>query len=204
MKALTISIILIISSALYAQTNYCGQMTSVSYQTDIYSVIRMGLANPERDPKVLTIKDESTIESVIGLITNQPDYRHKSDSDDYAWDVKTSSDKYFVCATGELYQYRNNFYMKAVQSFAVWKNGKKMSLNSTVPVNETAVCESLKNQAEESCTKYMCEEAGVTLEECTKDGDFYEGLQVCMDDEMTALIEAYNKKNPAKQVSCEE
>ena len=69
----------------FAETNYCGKMTKVTYQTDIYSVIRMSLVNEDRDPGFITVKDEKAITLMIAVLKEEPGWRHNSDSDDYEW-----------------------------------------------------------------------------------------------------------------------
>lgn len=68
----------------------------------------------------------------------------------------------------------------------------------------TAVCEFLTVQAETACEKSMCEEVEREGFECEKDGDFYEGFQVCVHEELQDLIASYNKENPKASLSCEE
>lgn len=64
-------------------------------------------------------------------------------------------------------------------------------------------CERLTKQAEENCTESMCEEADAQDVECVKDGDFYEGLQICVyDSELPDLIAAYNKKHAGRNLVC--
>lgn len=70
-------------------------------------------------------------------------------------------------------------------------------------LTEKAVCKKLTAEAEKSCVEQMCEDFR-NESECRNASDFMEGFQVCVDDELSALIENYNKKNPKKPVSCEE
>lgn len=71
--------------------------------------------------------------------------------------------------------------------------------------NEEKVCNQLRTQAEESCAQAMCEEVEAEGYECVRDGDFYEGLGICVyDDELPALIRKYNSKHPTSKVTCED
>jgi hypothetical protein len=72
---------------------------------------------------------------------------------------------------------------------------------------DQVTCERLYKQAEASCEESMCEgmESDPGFEACPKDGDFYEGLQICIyDNELPELIKAYNKKNPGKNLNCDD
>jgi hypothetical protein len=69
---------------------------------------------------------------------------------------------------------------------------------------EQAVCKKLTAKAERDCEETMCEDAGMSVYNCEKDGDFYEGFQICVDEELNVLIDAHNKKNPSRKVKCEE
>lgn len=69
------------------------------------------------------------------------------------------------------------------------------------------ICEKLYAQAEENCTIAMCdqykEDSGE--EDCHIDGDFMEGLQICVGDvEMPELLKAYNLKNPTAKLNCDD
>lgn len=83
--------------------------------------------------------------------------------------------------------------------------------------DDTKVCEDLYDEAIHNCSVFMCEEsieeAGevVTPEAvnnciANSDGDLMEGAQICAVDgeEYKNVIEAYNAKNPAGQVTCED
>jgi hypothetical protein len=49
----------------------------------------------------------------------------------------------------------------------------------------------------------MCEEFGG--DECPMDGDFYEGLQICVTEgEFESVLIDYNVKNPRKKVKCKD
>lgn len=78
------------------------------------------------------------------------------------------------------------------------------------------ICDSLYDEAIYNCQVSMCEDwlkdEGTpinkeTIAECiaNSDGDLMEGAQICAVDggEFEALVKAYNKKNPAKKISCE-
>lgn len=66
-----------------------------------------------------------------------------------------------------------------------------------------ATCESLQEEADITCEEAMCEAAEESGEACVKDGDYYEGHQICAYDEFQALLKKYNSKNSPKLV-CEE
>ena len=80
------------------------------------------------------------------------------------------------------------------------------------PQSRRAICERLERQANENCIEAMCEQqaedtAGTSAEteECAMDGDFYEGLQICVSEsELPDLIRAYNLKNPKKNLNCDD
>lgn len=67
----------------------------------------------------------------------------------------------------------------------------------------TKSCEDLYSKAKDNCTKYICEEAGYSVDDCHEDGDFLVYLQECSYEEFGNLIEAYNIKNPSKKISCD-
>jgi len=71
--------------------------------------------------------------------------------------------------------------------------------------SEQVICDSLIEQAEENCAKAMCEVVEAEGYECVRDGDFYEGLGICVyDDELPLLIRDFNSKNPLSKVTCED
>lgn len=74
----------------------------------------------------------------------------------------------------------------------------------SVQAQATAVCEFLTIQAETACEKSMCEEVVREGFECEKDGDFYEGFQICVYEELQDLVSAYNKENPKAALTCQE
>ena len=79
-----------------------------------------------------------------------------------------------------------------------------MSLQAfAIEINsEEKVCKDLLAKAEQSCDEAMCEEFG---DDCERDGDFYEGFQICVyDGELPDLIKEYNKKHPRTKVTCED
>ncbi|PIP96022.1 MAG: hypothetical protein COW00_06980 [Bdellovibrio sp. CG12_big_fil_rev_8_21_14_0_65_39_13] len=72
-------------------------------------------------------------------------------------------------------------------------------------VSEEKICEELTTLAEDNCAQAMCEEVEAEGYECVRDGDFYEGLGICVyDDELPILIRKYNSKNPTSKVACED
>lgn len=89
-----------------------------------------------------------------------------------------------------------------------------MGLNSSMLMAATAknakqktICERLYDLAEDNCTEAMCAQQIKDFDdsECVKDGDFYEGLQICASEgEFPDLIEAYNKKHPREKINCDE
>ncbi len=72
------------------------------------------------------------------------------------------------------------------------------------PVSKPVTCESLQIEANESCEISMCAEYETGEGKCIKDGDFYEGHQICAYDEFQMLIESHNRKFPRAQLRCEE
>lgn len=73
--------------------------------------------------------------------------------------------------------------------------------------SQTQICKSLYAQAEDECTQSMCEQylsdSGET--ECHKDGDFYEGLQICAgDDVFPNLILDFNKSHQDANLNCDD
>lgn len=72
-----------------------------------------------------------------------------------------------------------------------------------VAKDEPAVCETLLEQAGETCTEVLaeqCKEYGET--ECTQDGDYGVAYQECQWSEMESLMEEHNKANPQQQITC--
>ncbi|MEK6628630.1 MAG: hypothetical protein AABY53_08385 [Bdellovibrionota bacterium] len=80
--------------------------------------------------------------------------------------------------------------------------------NAKMPKKPMTLCEALYEQAEKNCTKYMCEEQTDRTGspgKCVLDGDFYEGLQICVTEgEFPDLIKEYNKKHPGKNLNCDQ
>lgn len=74
----------------------------------------------------------------------------------------------------------------------------------SVQAKATAVCEFLTIQAEITCEKAMCEEVEREGFTCEKEGDFYEGFQICVEEELQDLVRSYNKENPNASLSCKE
>lgn len=123
MRLILTAFLILTSIKSLAETQYCGKLMSLTFQTDIYTVIRMGVSNPELKPNYITVKDEDAIVDVIRLISNNPTYTHKTDMDDFSWFYKEDKNNYFICIKGsELRNYSNRFYMDKVESLKVWKN----------------------------------------------------------------------------------
>jgi hypothetical protein len=110
--------------------------------------------------------------------------------------------------------YQEKFMFKAVSVIlSVFVIAGQAQAVLKVPPKKTSeqiVCDNLYQKAEESCTDIMCEEYRQDLGEeaenfeCQIDGDFMEGLQICVTEgEMPRMIEAYNKKNP-KPITCDQ
>lgn len=104
---------------------------------------------------------------------------------------------------------KNIFCMMTILSLSLFANATQPKLSMAAKQTK-ATCERLTKQAEENCTESMCEmylqDLGEEQEdyECVKDGDFWEGHGICVfDDELPSLIKAYNKKNPGKNLSCD-
>ncbi len=83
-------------------------------------------------------------------------------------------------------------------------------------LDEATVCEELYDEAISNCHRYMCEQYledqelevnEKNISDCLdmSDGDAAEGAQICATEgELDDLIKEYNKKNPKKQVTCED
>ena len=69
---------------------------------------------------------------------------------------------------------------------------------------EQIVCEKLNTVAVDNCTEALCDDAIKEGNECIQDGDFNEGLQVCVSDELSSLIKDYNTKHASAKISCDE
>lgn len=72
---------------------------------------------------------------------------------------------------------------------------------------QTRICKSLNAQAEDICTQSMCEQyiADSGEAECQMDGDFYEGLQICVgDDVFPSLILDFNKSHKGANLNCDD
>lgn len=66
------------------------------------------------------------------------------------------------------------------------------------------VCEELEKQAKKTCEELMCQDALVNGQKCLKDGDFAEGMQICVyDSELPEIIKNYNLNHPAKKLNCD-
>ncbi len=73
--------------------------------------------------------------------------------------------------------------------------------------DQTRICKSLYAQAEETCTESICKQyiadSGDT--QCPKDGDFFEGLQICVgDDVFPGLILDFNKSHSGNSLNCDD
>lgn len=67
------------------------------------------------------------------------------------------------------------------------------------------ICEELEKQAKKTCEESMCQEALASGEKCVKDGDFAEGMQICVyDSELPEIIKNYNLNHPAKNLKCDD
>lgn len=127
MKKLLIGLLVFGSFSSFAYTKFCGKLTSLSFQTDIYSVVRMGLINESNKMVYLTVKDERAVESTIAVVSNTQNYQHKSDMDDYVWTAESDNNNYFICVTGaEIRTHRDKFYMDKVEEIVHWENGKRI------------------------------------------------------------------------------
>lgn len=73
---------------------------------------------------------------------------------------------------------------------------------------EQKVCERLLEQAQIECDEIMCNaylEDGEPGVECERDGDFAEGHQICVyDDVLPGMITDYNERHQKKPVTCED
>lgn len=78
----------------------------------------------------------------------------------------------------------------------------------TASKSEQRTCERLLKQAEAECDQIMCDDLLVDAEDgavCERDGDFAEGFQICVyDDVLLNLVDGYNKRHPKKQVNCDD
>ena len=71
---------------------------------------------------------------------------------------------------------------------------------------QTRICKSLYTQAEETCTQSMCDQYKIDSgeSECPMDGDFFEGLQICVgDDVFPSLILDFNKSHSGVNLNCD-
>jgi len=109
---------------------YCGVVPSISYQTDIFEVIRMGVKKTRNSdpslPAYVTVKDSRAIEKMIGIISDNPYYAHDSDMHDYSWSfertAETRYNPYFVCVVGSEFRdgKRGGVFMDDVKNLRVW------------------------------------------------------------------------------------
>ena len=108
-----------------AGVKFCGTMTSVGYENDIWSNYRVGLLNKEKDPSYVTIKDEAAVEQAMFLVAkNNASYVANYASFD--WRMKDDPDNgYWVCLTGSDFTEYGPF-VHAVKSMTVWHNGKRV------------------------------------------------------------------------------
>lgn len=127
MKTLLVGLLFMSSLSSYGKTSYCGALTSLTLVTDSYAVVRMGLKNDDSDPSYLTIKDEQAVVQAIRLVSEDPDYTHTSDIDDYDWDRRNDENHYWLCVEGvNIREYREKFYLDRVNFMRVWKNGTQI------------------------------------------------------------------------------
>lgn len=126
---LVLSIIIffgLLTSANAQSKEFCGLMNSISYQTDIYVDIRMGLYKSS-DSSYITVKDPLIIQFMIGQLTGNPAYKHQSDMDDYYWsaDMATvETPSFWICAAGTVRSYRSKQLMENVTRLRYWINGR--------------------------------------------------------------------------------
>lgn len=65
-------------------------------------------------------------------------------------------------------------------------------------------CKSLQQKADDTCEESICEEAKKDGYTCEKDGDFYEGHQICAYEEFQELLKVYNRRHPRAKLACED
>jgi hypothetical protein len=127
MKFVVALLSVILGFSAYAEEKVCGKLSAIWLQTDIYSVTKLDLYNKDQKPEYVTIKDETAIELAIQVVSENPNYEHNSDMDDFYWNWKDDQNRYFMCATGsDLRIHNDRFYMDEVFKLEIWKNGERV------------------------------------------------------------------------------
>ena len=131
-KWLLITTLMVLSLTTAFGARYCGVVPSISYETDIFENIRMGVKKSRNNdpslPVYLTVKDSRAIEKVIGVISKRPYYSHENDMDDFSWAFERSADvrfnPYFVCVEGSDFRKgrRGGIFMDKVSKLRIWEN----------------------------------------------------------------------------------
>ncbi|MCB0366237.1 MAG: hypothetical protein H6624_08080 [Bdellovibrionaceae bacterium] len=116
---------LLIQSGAQAEVNYCGKLTSVGYENDIWTNYRMGILNKDRrEPQYVTVKDEAAVAKAMELVAkNNPDY--PADYTSFDWRAKDDqNNSYWVCIKGSDFPDYGPF-VQEVTSMTFWHNGVK-------------------------------------------------------------------------------
>lgn len=124
MKTILLTLFVTLSFNSFA-LKYCGSLSALTIDNDIYSVERMSLYNKRNTPKAITVKHIDTLLLMATIITENSDFDRYRDGLDWYW--KNNADKYFICVSGsDLREYRGDFFMDHVDDISVWKNGEEI------------------------------------------------------------------------------
>lgn len=104
---------------------FCGSLSALTIDNDIFSVERMSLYSKKNTPKVITVKHIDTLLLMAQIISGNNDFDRYQDGIDWYW--KDNNDSYFICVEGsELREFRDDFFMDEVSDIRVWKNGEEI------------------------------------------------------------------------------
>ena len=112
---------------LATQTTYCGVLAHLKLESKEIAVEKMNLVNSNNNPKHLVVESKQALEAVIRVITDNSKYNHRSSEDDFYWESNASSDRYFICVTGEDPEQREDDYYYMSNTYGgthVWKNSE--------------------------------------------------------------------------------
>ena len=107
-----------------AEVSYCGKLTSVGYEDEIWTNYRMGILNKDREPQYVTVKDEKAVALAMEMVAkNNPNY--EADYTSFDWRAKDdANNSYWVCIKGSDFPSYGPF-VQDVTSITFWHNGVK-------------------------------------------------------------------------------
>jgi hypothetical protein len=93
---------------------YCGAITAVGIETDIFVDYRVELVNETRNPTEVVVKDEAAVEAIAKRVGATDE-----ELEGFDWWTGDQDDEYFACVWGE---YDQEPFIRNVTSVKFWKN----------------------------------------------------------------------------------